>query len=54
MPNGEQEQEQEGEASRGDSGDWHSDGGEDEESDDSSSDEEVDSPLASKDVLSIP
>ena len=41
MPNGEQEQE--GEASGGDSGDWHSDGG-DKESEDSSSGEEVDSP----------
>nr|XP_020170366.1 uncharacterized protein LOC109755900 [Aegilops tauschii subsp. strangulata] len=44
MPNGEQEQEREGEVSGGDSGDWQSDGGEDEESDESSSGEEVDSP----------
>ena len=42
MPNGEQEQE--GEASGGDSGDWHSDGGGDKESEDSRSGEEVDSP----------
>ena len=48
MPNGEQEQEQEGEASGGDSGDWHSDGGGDEESEDSSSGEEVDSPPRSE------
>ena len=41
MPNGEQEQE--GVASRGDSGDWHSDGGGDKESEDSSIGEEVDS-----------
>ncbi|XBH63269.1 hypothetical protein VPH35_117289 [Triticum aestivum] len=48
MPNGEQEQEQEGEASGGDSGDWHSDGGGDEESEDSSSGEEVGSPPCSE------
>ena len=54
MPNGEQEQEPEGEASGGDSGDWHSDGGEDDESDDSSGGEEVDSPLAPKGDPSIP
>ena len=42
MPNGEQEQE--GEVSGGDNGDWHSDGGGDKESEDSSSGEEVDSP----------
>ena len=44
MPNGEQEQDPEGEASGGESGEWHSDGGEEDESDDSSNDEEVDSP----------
>ena len=44
MPNGEQEQDLEGEASGGDSGEWHSDGEEDEESDDSSDEEEVESP----------
>ena len=46
MPN--REQEQEGEASGGDSGDWHSDGGGYEESEDSSSDEEFDSPPRSE------
>ena len=56
MPNGEQvqEQEQEGEVSGGKSGDWQSDGGEDEESDDLSGGEEVDSPLAPKGDPSIP
>ena len=44
MPNGEQEQDLEGEASGGDSGEWHSDGEEDEESDDPSDEEEVESP----------
>ncbi|KAM3274628.1 hypothetical protein ACQJBY_043583 [Aegilops geniculata] len=44
MPNGEQEQDPEGEASGGENGEWHSDGGEDDESDDSSDGEEVDSP----------
>ena len=44
MPNGEQEQDPEGEASRGESGEWHSDEEEDEESDDLSDEEEVDSP----------
>ena len=44
MPNGEQEQDPEGEASGGESGEWHSDGGEDDESEDSSNGEEVDSP----------
>ena len=44
MPNREQEQDPEGEASRGESGEWHSDGGEDNESDDSGGGEEVDSP----------
>nr|XP_040258599.1 nucleolar and coiled-body phosphoprotein 1-like [Aegilops tauschii subsp. strangulata] len=44
MPNGEQEQDPEGEASGGESGEWHSDGEEDEESDDPSDEEEVDSP----------
>ena len=44
VPNGEQEQDPEGEASGGDSGEWHSDGEEDEESDDSSDEEEVESP----------
>ena len=43
VPNGEQEQDLEGEASGGGSGEWHSDGEEDEESDDSS-DKEVESP----------
>ena len=36
VPNGEQEQDPEGEASGSDSGEWHSDGEEDEESNDSS------------------
>ena len=44
MPNGVQEQNVEGEASGGESGEWHSDAEEDKESDDSSDDEEVDSP----------
>ena len=45
MPNGEQEQYQEGEESGGESMDWQSDGGEEEEeSEDSSSGEEVESP----------
>ena len=44
MPNGEQEQDPEGEASGDESSEWHSDGGEDDESDDSSNGEEVDSP----------
>ena len=44
MPNGVQEQNVEGEASGGESGEWHSDAEEDEESDDSSDEEEVDSP----------
>ena len=45
MPNGEQEQYQEGEESGGESMDWQSDGGEEEGvSEDSSSDEEVESP----------
>ena len=44
MPNGEQEQDPEGEASGGESGECHSDGEEDEESDDPSDEEEVDSP----------
>ena len=44
MPNGEQEQDPEGEASGGESGEWHSDGEEDEDSDDPSDEEEVDSP----------
>ena len=44
MPNGEQEQYPQGEASGGESGEWHSDGGEDDESDDSDDGEEVDSP----------
>ena len=44
MPNGEQEQDPEGEASGGESGEWHSDGEGDEESDDPSDEEEVDSP----------
>ncbi|XP_037454645.1 uncharacterized protein LOC119324988 isoform X1 [Triticum dicoccoides] len=48
MPNGEQEQEHEGEASGGESGEWHSDGGEDDESKDSSSGVEVDSPPRSE------
>ena len=44
MPNREQEQDSEGEASGGESGEWHSDGEGDEESNDSSDEEEVDSP----------
>ena len=44
MPNGEQEQDPEGEASGGESGEWHSDGEGDEESSDLSDEEEVDSP----------
>ena len=44
MPNGEQEQDPEGEASGGESGEWHSDGEGDEESSDPSDEEEVDSP----------
>ena len=44
MPNGEQEQDLEGEASSGDIGEWCSDGEGDEESDDSSDEEEVESP----------
>ena len=44
MPNGEQEQDPEGEASGGESGEWHSDGEGDRESDDPSDEEEVDSP----------
>ena len=42
MPNGEQDQE--GEASGGESGDWRSDDEDEEESEDSSDGEEVDSP----------
>ena len=44
MPNEEQEQDLEGEASGAESSEWHSDGEEDEESDDPSDEEEVDSP----------
>ena len=44
MPNGGQEQDLEGEASGGDSGEWTSDGEEDGESEDSSDEEEVESP----------
>nr|XP_020201426.1 nucleolin-like [Aegilops tauschii subsp. strangulata] len=44
MPNGEQEQDPEGEASGGERGEWHSDGEEDEESDEPSDEEVVDSP----------
>ena len=44
MPNGEQEQDPEGEASGGESGEWHSYGEGDEESSDPSDEEEVDSP----------
>ena len=44
MPNGVQEKDLEGEASGGESGEWHSDVEEDEESDDPSDEEEVDSP----------
>nr|XP_040244066.1 uncharacterized protein LOC120963491 [Aegilops tauschii subsp. strangulata] len=49
MPNGEQEQYQEGEESGGESMDWQSDGGEEEEeSEDSISGEEVESPPRNK------
>ena len=41
MPNGEQEEYREGEESGGESMDWQSDGGEEEESEDSSSGEDV-------------
>ena len=44
MPNGEQEQALEGEASGGESGEWTSDGERDGGSDDSSDGEEVESP----------
>src|SRR4051812_12320113 len=44
MPNWEQEQDPEGEASGGESGEWHSNGENDKESDDPSDEEEVDSP----------
>ena len=44
MPNGEQEQDLEGEASGGDSGGWTSDGEGGGESDNSSDEEEVESP----------
>ena len=44
MPNGEQEQDLEGEASGGESGEWHSDDEEDEDSDNPSDEEEVNSP----------
>ena len=44
MPNGEQEQALECEASGGESGEWTSDGEEDGESEDSSDEEEVESP----------
>ena len=44
MPNGEQEEDLEGEASGGDNGEWHLDGEGDEESDNSSDKEEVESP----------
>ena len=44
MPNGEQEQDPEGEASGGESGEWHSNGEWDEERDDPSDEEEADSP----------
>ena len=44
MPNGEQEQDPEGEASGGESSEWRSDDEEDEDSDDPSDEEEVDSP----------
>ena len=44
MPNGEQEQDLEGEASGGDNGEWTSDGEGCGESDDSSDEEEVESP----------
>ena len=48
MPNGEQEQALEGEASGGDSGEWTSDGEGDGGSDDSSDGEEVESPVAGR------
>ena len=44
MPNGVQEQNVEGEASGGESGEWHLDAEEDKDSDDPSDEEEVDSP----------
>ena len=44
MPNGVQEQNVEEEVSGGESGEWHSDAEEDEESDNPSDEEEVDSP----------
>ena len=44
MPNAEQEQDPEGEASGCESGEWHSDDEEDEDSDNPSDEEEVDSP----------
>ena len=44
MPNGDQEQDPAGEASGGESREWHSDGEENGESDDPSDEEEVDSP----------
>ena len=44
MPNREQEQDPEGEASGGESGKWRSNDEEDEDSDDPSDEEEVDSP----------
>ena len=44
MPNGEQGQDLEGEASGGNNGEWTSDGEEDGESEDSSDEEEVESP----------
>ena len=44
MPNREQQQDPEGEASGGESGEWHSDEEEDEVSADPSDEEEVDSP----------
>ena len=44
MPNGEQEQDPEGEASGGESGEWHSDEEEGEESGDPSDEEEVNLP----------
>ena len=44
VPNGEQEQDLEGEATGGNNGEWDSDGGGDEESDDPSDEEEVESP----------
>ena len=44
IPNGVHEQNVEEEASRGESGEWHSDAEEDEESDDPSDEQEVDSP----------